>query len=369
MATFGQFYCCMPMRTRLLFLFLMLGVLSCKVPYNKKDVFEEKANLLKDEAPHIKNSLEWWYFTGHLRDEEKNKTLGVEYVVFHFNPTNIRGGWMVNMAVSDPENKAFYYDHQFFTKKKNEFIELPLAFEWDKKQFNSHLNGQNGLYELGGHFSKDSISMNLKTRAEKEVVLHDGIGYENYGDIAKAGYYSFPRLKTEGEINLLGNKFKVSGNLWYDRQWNCSGVFEKKIAWDWFSIQFEETQSELMLYRLYNLKDSTVIFGGTYTNANNESVFLGNNQIVVQELDYWVSPESNAKYPVEWKIEVPHVGLSTNLKTLFPNQELELNFGPLTEFYYWEGMCNAVGTINGKQVNGNSYVEMTNRFRMKKPKK
>jgi predicted secreted hydrolase len=272
---------------------------------------------------------------------------------------------MVNMAVSDPENEAFYYDHQFFPKTKFEFASLPLEFNWTKKRFSASLTGQNGEYRLAGQFAKDSISMKLKTRAEKEVVLHDGIGYENYGDVAKAGYYSFPRLKTEGEINLLGEKFNVTGNLWYDRQWNCSGVFDKNVAWDWFSIQFEETQSELMLYRLYSLIDSTVIFGGTYTNAANESVFLENHQIVINELEYWISPDSEAKYPVEWEIEVPDVGLFTNLKTLFPRQELALNFGPVTKFYYWEGMCQAVGTINGQVVGGTSYVEMTNRFRMK----
>ena len=64
------------MRIGLLITLLMVSVISCKVPYSKKDVFEEKASLPKDEAPHFKNSLEWWYFTGHLTDEEKEKTIG-----------------------------------------------------------------------------------------------------------------------------------------------------------------------------------------------------------------------------------------------------------------------------------------------------
>ncbi len=344
-------------------------IFSCKVPYSKKDVFEERAKLPKDEAPHFKNSLEWWYFTGHLKDDNKGKTLGLEYVIFHFNPTNVKGGWLVNMALSDPETKEFYYDYQFFPKSKYEFQDLPLNFNWSKKHFASSLKGQNGVYDIEAHFSNDSIYMNISTTAEKEVVLHDGIGYENYGDIAKAGYYSFPRLKTEGQIKLNGVEYNVNGDLWYDRQWNCSGVFDKKVAWDWFSIQFEETQSELMLYRLYSLKDSTIIYGGTYTDANNKSIFLEDNQISITEIEYWSSLKSDARYPVDWEIEVESLGLKTSLKTLFPSQELELSFGPMTKFYYWEGMCKATGTIMGQEVLGNSYVEMTNRFRIKAFKK
>jgi predicted secreted hydrolase len=357
------------MKLRLVLICLTLAVMSCKVPYSKKDIFQAKAQLPQDEAPHFKNSLEWWYFTGHLTDSEKGKTLGVEYVVFHFNPTNVKGGWMVNMAVSDPENETFYYDHKFFPKTKHEFEDLPLNFNWSKKQFATSLKGQNGAYQMKAQFSNDSISMQLSTTAEKEVVLHDGVGYENYGDIARAGYYSFPRLKTEGDIQVNGETFSVKGNLWYDRQWNCSGVFDKKVAWDWFSIQFEETETELMLYRLYSLKDSSVIYGGTYTNAENESVYLENDEINIEEIAYWKSPSSAASYPIEWQLDVPSVGLSTNLQTLFPDQELELKFGPLTKFYYWEGMCKAKGTIQNQEVTGNSYVEMTNRFRIKESKK
>ena len=55
------------------FLLCLLLEISCKIPYNKKDVFEPKADLSIDEAPHEKNSLEWWYFTGHLKDTVKNR--------------------------------------------------------------------------------------------------------------------------------------------------------------------------------------------------------------------------------------------------------------------------------------------------------
>src|SRR6056300_174741 len=106
---------------RIIILFIALVLFACKVPYNKKDVYTEKASLVVDEKVHPKNSLEWWYFTVHLYDSVQQKELGIEYVFFHFNPTNVKGGWMVNMAISDPEEEKFYFDYQLFPKKKTQF--------------------------------------------------------------------------------------------------------------------------------------------------------------------------------------------------------------------------------------------------------
>lgn len=343
----------------------LLIMISCKFPYNAKDVFKEKAKLPQDEAPHIKNSLEWWYFTGHLKDTVKNKTLGVEYVVFHFNPTNIKGGWMINLAVSDPENKGFYYDHQFFQKRKHEFADLPLNFSWNKKEFESTFSGQSGTYSIAAKMNNHKVAYKLNTTPEKEVVLHDGVGYENYGDVAKAGYYTYSRLNTTGSITVNNDTFDVSGDLWYDRQWNCSGVFNKNIAWDWFSIQFEETNSELMLYSLYNINDREKLFGGTYTDSTGESTYLETDQIEIAEKEYWSSSLSGATYPIKWNLKIADLAIDTDLNALFSEQELSLNFGPLTKFFYWEGMCKAEGKIGKQKVIGNSYVEMTNRFRIK----
>lgn len=338
---------------------------ACQIPFHAADVFEEKAKLPKDEAPHTKNSLEWWYFTGHLYDSSKQKELGIEYVVFHFNPTNIKGGWLLNMAISDSQNKIFYYDHQFFTKSKYQFNELPLNMEWKKKGLESVLKGQNGNYQILAKMANHSVAFELSTEPGKGIVLHDGIGYEEYGQFAKAGYYSFPRMPTKGRVKINDSTYSVRGNLWYDRQWNCSGVWERKVAWDWFAIQFEESQSELMLYRLYHLEDKDQLFGGTYTDKVGNRIDLVSNQIKINERHFWQSPESEAKYPIEWEISIPELNLKTNLEVAFPQQELELKFSPLTKFYYWEGMSYASGEIDNQKVTGKAYVEMTNRFRIK----
>jgi predicted secreted hydrolase len=137
------------------------------------------------------------------------------------------------------------------------------------------------------------------------------------------------------------------------------------VAWDWFSIQFEESNSELMLYKLYHLENGDKLYGGTYTDSSGKSTFLEADQIKIAEVENWRSPRSDAKYPTKWEIEIADLALKTELEALMPDQELELKFGPLTKFYYWEGMAKASGTIGQQQVSGKSYVEMTNRFRVK----
>lgn len=119
-----------------------------------------------------------------------------------------------------------------------------------------------------------------------------------------------------------------------------------------------------MLYRLYHLKTEEEFFGGTYVDANGKQIELLNEDIQLEELNHYFSTNSDVKYPIEWQIRIEKLAMDFNLKSRFEEQELALKFGP-TNFYYWEGMCNAMGEIGGQRVKGNSYVEMTNRFRLK----
>lgn len=349
---------------QLLSISAIISLSSCDLQlYTKNDVTNEKADLKVDEAPHLKNSLEWWYFTGHIEDSSEQKELGIEYVFFHFTPTKLKSYLMVNLAITDPVSEAFYYDYKMIPLKNDLKSELPLDLLLNKKVF-AHLSGQQGTYQLKAKMSAHNVNINLKTKPIKKAVLHDGVGYENYGGIAKAGYFSYPRLEARGNVMIKNQEYLVKGELWYDRQWNCSGVTDENLAWDWFSIQYEETNSELMLYRLYDIEKGSEIFGGTYTDSKGENTYLNAEDIQIEEMEYWRSTESDTKYPVKWKVSVPTLKLKTDLEVVIPNQELQLDFWTI-KFFYWEGMCQASGTIDGINVKGNSYVEMTNRFRIK----
>ena len=71
----------------------------------------------------------------------------------------------------------------------------------------------------------------------------------------------------------------------------------------------------------------------------------------------WTSPASGARYPVEWKVEVP--GLSIDLEVSAAVDAQELRTADSTGVTYWEGAVTVTGQIAGDAVKGRGYLEMT----------
>ncbi|WBO84226.1 lipocalin-like domain-containing protein [Hymenobacter yonginensis] len=360
-------------------LFLVFATSGCALkPTNKYDVFTERAQLPQEEAVHKQNSLEWWYFTGHLRDVKTGEQFGVEYVFFHFNITGKKDWQMVNFAITDPQTKQFRYDYKVERLPKLLDSALPVSLHMQKDDQRWTLAGVTGEYQLQGRMaSHKGYAINLSTKPQKPVLLHSGTGYENYGDVAKAGYYSYPRLTTTGTIEVDGKVHEVTGDMWYDRQWNCNSVTNKGIGWDWFSLQLDEpaaavagtasapgsvTRHEIMTYQLFDRNSSRVVNGGTYNGPQpGQAVDLEAKDFQLDVLEYWTSPHSKLRYPSKWSLRIPSQQYDLTITPLVADQELTLKLFAGIKMRYWEGMCRVEGTHNGKPVSGNSYVELTNR--------
>ena len=335
-------------------------------PTTKNDVFPGQAQLPQDEAPHAKNSLEWWYFTGHLKDVKTGQSFGVEYVFFHFNPDGKQDYQMVNFALTDPQTQQFRYDYRMDKMSAPPALTLPLGLSQRKGAQTWTLAGQEGRYQLQARMvekgpNKTGQAISLTTTPAKPLLLHGGTGYEKYGPVAQAGYYSYPRLAATGTIVVGGQTHQVAGELWYDRQWNCGGVNKKNVAWDWLSLQLDEPREEIMLYTVHDTSTGQQIAGGSHFGPQGQNLHLAESDFKLEPLTYWTSPKSKKKYPATWHITVPSQGYDLTVTPLVPNQELGLRLFKVLNLYYWEGMCRVTGTHHGKPVTGNAYVEITNR--------
>ncbi|WP_176132811.1 lipocalin family protein [Hymenobacter sp. CRA2] len=345
-------------------LLLLTSLPGCLLkPTTKYDKFEERAQLPREESVHPRNSVEWWYFTGHLRDQQSGAQYGIEYVFFHFNPSGKRDYLMVNVAVTDPQRQQFHYDYALQAQARILPDSLPIRLRLPKQNQLWTLGGQEGRYQLQATMvTHPGTGFALTTRPTKPVLLHGGTGYEQYGPVAKAGYYSYPRLATTGTLTLDGQPRPVAGELWYDRQWNCGNVNKRHIAWDWLSIQLDETREDLMLYTVHNKKTQEHIGGGSLFGPQGENLHLAEQDFRLEPLDSWRSPSTGRQYPARWRVQVPSKGYDLTVEPLVPNQELSLKlFKGLPALNYWEGMCRVTGTHHGQPVKGNAYVEITNR--------
>lgn len=343
--------------------FLCLVVSSCAPGINlKNDKYQERATLEMDEAPHAKNSLEWWYYTGLLYDEETKDSFGIEFVIFHFCIDGKTDRLLTNVAITDVKNKAFHYSYAL-QKTDAPATELPLDLMVQNKNTEASLKGALGNYELfaEANLKDQSFGYNLKLTNEMPVLMHGNkTGYEKYGDAAVAGYYSFTQIKAEGTLNINGKERKVSGDLWYDRQWNCGAVMTQPGAgWDWMSISLDQTQQQLMLYRL-RTADGNEILGGTILNPDGTSHAIPSKGITLETTAEFESKKSKGVYPSALHVSIPEHEIELDVTSIFPDQELEIKILPFLKMHYWEGLCIAKGTSKGTEVSGASYLEITN---------
>jgi predicted secreted hydrolase len=168
---------------------------------------------------------------------------------------------------------------------------------------------------------------------------------------------SLTRLLTSGSITLDGKPYQVEGLAWMDHEFFSHSLESNQSGWDWFSLQFNDG-TELMLYRLRR-KDGTVepYSSGTFIDANGRAYFLSLNEFQLQPGKLWSSPETKARYPIEWTIRVPGLSLECTVSTRLPAQELTDKTGASPT--YWEGAVEAQGTRGGAPIKGAGYLEMT----------
>jgi predicted secreted hydrolase len=191
------------------------------------------------------------------------------------------------------------------------------------------------------------------------MVLHGQQGLSRKG--ATPGnasyYYSFTRLTTTGTVRIAGKDYEVEGSSWMDHEFSSSLLEEEQAGWDWFSIQFDGDQ-ELMLYRMRRTDGSADEFSsGTFVDANGHTRHLSREDFRLLPIDEWRSPNTDATYPVRWRVEVPDLQISLQVEAAFASQEMVTQ--QTTGIAYWEGSINAAGRVGDQQIHGVGYLEMT----------
>ncbi len=305
----------------------------------------------RDHFSHPAFQTEWWYYTGNLRASDGHR-FGFELTFFRHavqppatastSVWDVQDVWLAHLALSDVDGNRFYH-----TERLNRTgAGLAGADQTQERVWNGNWEAR-GSADRQLRAVADGFGLALSVHPSKPLVIHgiSGVSQKAEGPGRASHYISYTRLAASGTVNVAGKQYSVEGSAWMDHEFFTHQLSAGQTGWDWFSLQFDNG-NELMLFRLRR-KDGSVdpYSAGTFVDRQGRSRHLSRDEFTITPGKTWISPESHARYPVEWSVVVPGLGIDARITTRLPQQELS---------NYWEGAIQVTGKDTGV-----GYLEMT----------
>jgi len=313
-----------------------------------------------DHFNHPDFHTEWWYYTGNLHDAAGHR-YGFELTFFRqaiqlpltgldssdptWRPDQI---YLAHLALTDIDGREFFH-----TERLNRAgpgiagADIAARRYWNGNWRVYWKDLATGTQQLQAVCDRFTLTLNLEPL--KQAVVHGKNGVSQRGpDASETSHYiSFTRLSAQGQLNNL----PLTGLAWMDHEFFTPQPNSALAGWDWFAVQLENNE-ELMLYRLRTKSGEISRYSsGTYVDSSGASHNLASDQIMLKAGRLW------HKYPLEWQITIPSLGLQLTEQTELDNQELATPSSPSPP--YWEGAVTYRGSIHQKPTQGVGYLEMT----------
>jgi predicted secreted hydrolase len=357
------------MMKRLAVLGIMVMLLAACAPrYTiSHDYPKEPVSFPKDHAAHYNVQTEWWYYTGHIFDEDRNE-YGFELtffkrvmtddksVVFKFPAYWIKDVGMVgHFAITDVNGKKFR-----FAQKNN------LCSKWKADDTNYDVSigswsvrEEDGIHKLKANMKGYDIDLELKP-------LKDPVPNGPGGIFAKGGssgnyYYSITRIEVRGTLKAGGRTRKVHGVSWMDHEYGTMKVAPGSKGWDWFSLQLNDG-TDIMIYMIKDKNEVVKESSCTIVSAAGDYKWISFSDIEVKATSTWESPYTGGYYPSRWEINLKPLVIMLNVTPVMNDQEMRLP--PID---YWEGAVNVTGSREGSPVMGKGYVELVGYSAKRRP--
>lgn len=327
-----------------------------------------------DHGPHPGYRTEWWYYTGNLFTET-GQQFGYQFTIFRSQMTppdsnksdkaynedwNTNQLYLGHFAIADVENEDHIFEERYsrgaagLAGSQADPHRVWLE-DWEINRIETSENDDENFPVSIKAEMEDGSSLDLKITPAKSLVLQGEDGYDPKGpEEGNASYYlAFTRMDTEGTITKDGEEFEVEGYSWMDHEWSTSALGEDQAGWDWFSIQLSNNY-EIMYYQLRNSDGSMSQFtNGSIIDPEGNKTNFNLGEVTLEVLDTWKSPHSNAEYPSQWNLNIQNKNIYLQLSTIFPDQEMDVSVR------YYEGVLDISGNMDGKEVTGNGFIEMT----------
>ncbi len=341
-----------------------------------------------DHGAHPGFKTEWWYYTGNLFTEE-GRQFGYQFTIFRnqlrpsgedfarinqedpaqMNPEGNsarESEWSTNQlylahfAISDVSKRDHVFDERYsrgtagLAGASVDPYRIWLE-DWEITRVkDSEATDERFPVRIKAEMS-DGTALDVVLNPQKPLVLQGEEGYDKKGgEDGNASYYiSLTSMQTEGLLKKDGESLAVSGLSWMDHEWSTSALDSGQTGLDWFSIQLSNGY-ELMYYQIRNadpeLAPQTT---GSLVAPNGQKRDLDQGEVRLEVLEYWTSPNTGARYPMQWTLAIPSEELEMDVTTVFDDQEMTVSV------QYYEGAVHVSGKFRDEAIDGNGYIEMT----------
>ena len=317
-----------------------------------------------DFGAHPATGIEWWYVTGALgQTEGPGETFGFQITFFRSRtdvpadaPSRFAAKQLVfaHAAVTDLGGRRLRHDQcvareGFGIAYAREGTTDVGLLDW------ALVRGADGSYRANATSESARFAFALRCMPTQPVLLQGDAGWSRKGPKPSEAseYYSEPQLQVAGTLALDGHERAVSGRAWLDHEWSDSVLPAGAVGWDWIGMNLDDGAT-LTAFRLRRQDGSALWAGGSFRAGASSAVrSFAADEVRFEPRRRWRSPDSQAEYPVEWRVATP-TGAYT-VRARLDDQELDSRAS--TGAIYWEGLSDLLDAA-GRRV-GRGYLEMT----------
>ena len=330
----------------------------------------------RDFGAHRAQRTEWWYITGHARQEARQFGFQITFfrthvagadrlqsrfaarqlVFAHAALTDLAGGRLLHdqriarWSGQAPERDGF---GQAFAADADTDLRIGTGDDaWSLRRLQ---DGCRARARCAG------FALDIDLIGTQPLLLQGnaGLSQKGPGPQHTSRYYSVPQLQARGGISIDGKRivFDIPARgrnaAWLDHEWSDEVMPPEAVGWDWLGINGFDGFA-LTVFRLRRADGSAVWAGGSWrASATGEVQPFAADAVTFEALRHWTSPRTGARYPVEWRLATPAGRFS--LHALLDDQELDSRAS--TGAVYWEGLSE-LRDAQGSPI-GRGYLELT----------
>lgn len=322
----------------------VLSNLLIRLTPNKKTAYDPEKELLWDR----KYNSSSWFLIGHFEAEGHK----LNYL-FHQMVWPGHEGQVLNSVLSvTDETTGFHYG-------EDNFYPMDQVTIADDRFYISDPTGmmEGDLKHMHVKASNKGIELDVGLDFEDDIIYNGGSGQFNLA-VIKVHQYSKPKIKPSGFLTINGKRYPISGDAWFDRQWQQAPnpVSDGDLHWAWMDLNLD-CGDQLSMWSISWPSMHLAKGWATMQQADGSMKVVAVEPFMEKSDRFWKSPASGQNYPVHCVVKIPE--LDAVLDVLPSPIEQEIASDHISKY---EAASQITGTYKGKPVSGFCYIEYVGNF-------